>query len=146
MNSHWDSLCAQTEQPLCLMWSWGLSANPHQPPKLGDMGAYALGGSYKSWDARYDNKLLLRGSWQLGLTVGVSQREKKGRVPTNSFRILGGLQSASRCKLIRSWTLWQQQEVRQSDSFQEKAGRQCFYLLPLGWVWMYRHEECLCNI
>ena len=73
------------------MWSWGFSANPHQPSKLGDMGAYALDGSHKIWGARYDNKLLPRGSWQLGLTVGVSQREKKGKVPANSFRILRGL-------------------------------------------------------
>ena len=68
-----------------LVWSWGLSANPNQSPNLGDMGAYSLGGSHKSWDARYDNKLLPRGNWQLGLIVGVSQREKKGQVlPTLS--------------------------------------------------------------
>ena len=54
----------------------GIECQSPSAPKLGDMGAYALGGSHKSWDARYDNKLLPRGSWQLGLTVGVSQREK----------------------------------------------------------------------
>ena len=107
-----------------------------------------LGGNYKSWGARWRNfgqissrKILV--TWFYSWS---EPEREKGPSSTNSFRILGGLQSASRCKLIRSWTLWQQLEVRQSDSFQEKAGRQCFYLLLLGWVWMYRHEQCLCKI
>lgn len=66
------------------------------------MGTCFVDGSHKSWGVRYVNKLLFGRYWQLGFTVGVSQREKAGEVATCSFGFQGELQSVPKCELIRS--------------------------------------------
>ena len=81
---------------------------PRQLPEVGNLGASPLGDSHSSWGARCVDKYLAGRNSKLGFTVGVSQRENSGEVPTRCFRVMRGFQLVPRCKLIKSCALQQQ--------------------------------------
>lgn len=74
-----------------------MHAELHQ---LGDLGASPLCGSHNSWHARCVDRLFTGRSWRLGFTIGRRQGDTVGGVPTSSFRLPGGSQSAPICRLI----------------------------------------------
>lgn len=86
-----------------------VNAEPHWLTELGNLRHHSSGGSLRSWGARYVDKLLSGRNWRLGFTVGVNQG-RQGEEPPGSFRLPEGSQSATRCGLVRSWSLLQQLE------------------------------------
>ena len=49
-----------------------VNAEPFWVSELTDLGASSSGGSCRSWDVRYVDKLLPGNSWGLGFALGVS--------------------------------------------------------------------------
>lgn len=110
-----------------------MNAKLHWFSEVGDLRICLSSGSHKSWAT---GKLLPGRSWRPGFIIVVSGREKEREVPTGSFRLQRGSQSAPGCRLIRSQTLRQHLRKCVMKPLPEKIQQMCLFgLLPLCWAW-----------
>ena len=91
-------LCTHVYLPLHFLGPGGLIiAKPSQYAELGALGASPSWGSHNIWCTTWVGMFLPGRSWRLG--------EIAEDIPTSSFRLLGGPESASVGRLIRSQNL-----------------------------------------